>query len=73
MAKKKTETNVTEVAEVAEATAPATPTFTKKQFLNSRSFARFKDYLAANLEDGKKYTKAEVAAMIEKVFKINIK
>lgn len=75
MAKQKNKTDVTEVAEVAEvaeAAAPAAPTFTKKQFVQSRTFGRYKDYLTANLEDGKRYTKAEVAEMIEKVFKIKL-
>lgn len=72
MAKQKTETDVTEVAEVAEAAAPAAPTFTKKQFVKSRTFARYKDYLTANLKDGETYTKAQVAAMIEKTYKVTL-
>lgn len=75
MAKQKTETDVTEVAEVAEvaeAAAPAAPTFTKKQFISSLKFGRYKDFLAANLKDGVTYTKAQVAAMIEKTYKVKI-
>lgn len=48
------------------------PKFTKQQFVKSRTFARYRDYLNAQLKDGAKYTKAEVAGMIEKVFKVSI-
>lgn len=71
MAAKKNKSETESVEEVAPAPAPA-PTFTKKQFVTSRLFGRYQDYLTANLEDGKTYTKAEVAEMIQKVFKVTI-
>lgn len=69
MAAKKNKSETESVAEVAPVQAP---TFTKKQFVTSRLFGRYQDYLTANLEDGKTYTKAEVAEMIQKVFKVTI-
>lgn len=71
MAAKKNKSETESVEEVAPAPAPA-PTFTKKQFVTSRLFGRYQDYLTANLEDGKTYTKAEVAEMIQKAFKVKI-
>lgn len=73
MAEKKNKSETESVEEVAPAPAPApAPTFTKKQFVTSRLFGRYQDYLTANLEDGKTYTKAEVAEMIQKAFKVKI-
>lgn len=46
--------------------------FTKKQFLNWNKMARYKDWLSANLQDGKSYPRAEVIAMVEKAFKIKL-
>lgn len=48
------------------------PTFTKKQFVESMTFGKYKDFLNAQLEQGKTYTKAEVAEKIEKVFKVKL-
>lgn len=59
--------------EVTEEVTESTPTFTKKQIVNSRLFGRYRDYLNANLKDNKSYTKAEVADVIEKAFKVKIK
>lgn len=61
----------TKKSETAEETVVES-TFTKKQFVKSNKFGRYQDYLNANLEDGKTYTKAEVAKMIEKTYKVKI-
>ena len=47
-------------------------TFTKRQFVTWGKMARYKDYLNAQLEDGKSYTKAEVFELIEKAFKVKL-
>ena len=62
-----------EVTEEVTSVQESAPTFTKKQIINSRLFGRYRDYLNANLEDNKSYTKAEVAEVIEKAFKVKIK
>lgn len=64
--KKKTE------EETAAEVVADKPKFTKRQFVNSRTFARYRDYLNAQLKDGVMYTKTEVADMIEKAFKVKI-
>lgn len=46
--------------------------FTKTQFVNWGKMARYKDWLNANLKDGKSYSKAEVIAMVEKAFKVKL-
>lgn len=48
------------------------PTFTKKQFVESYSFAKYRDFLNAQLENGKSYTKAEVIELIEKTYKVKL-
>lgn len=55
-----------------EVTTPPASTFTKRQFVNWSKMARYKDYLNAQLEDGKSYTKAEVFELIEKAFKVKL-
>lgn len=47
-------------------------TFTKRQFVTWGKLTRYKDYLNAQLEDGKSYTKAEVFEIIEKAFKVKL-
>lgn len=49
------------------------PAFTKKQILKSRKYARWVDWLKANLKEDKKYTHGELSAMIGKAFKVTIK
>ena len=66
MAKKDT------VKETVAETKPA-PTFTKKQFVESYTFAKYRDFLSAQLENGKSYTKAEVIEKIETTYKVKIK
>lgn len=61
---KKTETEQTETVEYA---------FPKKQILKSRKYARWVDWLKANLKEDKKYTHGELSAMIGKAFKVTIK
>lgn len=48
------------------------PTFTKKQFVESITFGKYKDFLNAQLEFGKSYTKAEVVKKIENTFKVKL-
>lgn len=55
-----------------EVIAPPAFMFTKRQFVTWGKLARYKDYLNAQLEDGKSYTKAEVAEIIEKAFKVKL-
>ena len=69
MAKKTKETEV--VTETVTETV-SEPSFTKKQLVQSLTFGKYRDYLSANLEDGKSYTKAEVTKMIEKTYKVTL-
>lgn len=48
------------------------PTFTKKQFVESYTFAKYRDFLNAQLEDGKSYSKAEVIEKIETTYKVKL-
>lgn len=66
MAKKTTETEVVVTEKVNE------PSFSKKQLVNSLTFGKYRDYLNANLEDGKTYTKTQVVKMIEKTYKVTL-
>lgn len=54
----------------AEQTVPA---FRKKAIIRSRKYERWADYLNANLKDDKSYTHAELAAMIKKAFKVDVR
>lgn len=65
MAKKKT-------SEETVAETKPVPTFTKKQFVESYTFGKYRDFLSAQLENGKSYTKAEVAGMIETTYKVKL-
>lgn len=70
MAKEKREVEIetkenTDIKEEAKTTA-VEPTFTKEQFLKSKRFERYRDYLTARLE-GKPYTIAEVEQIIQEV------
>lgn len=65
MAKKKT-------SEETVAETKPVPTFTKKQFVESYTFAKYRDFLSAQLENGKSYTKAEVVGMIETTYKVKL-
>lgn len=49
----------------------AEPTFTKKQFVDSRRFAKHRDIITVLLEDGKKYTIEEVEKIVSDFFKPN--
>lgn len=62
---------MSEKTEKTEAVQPV-HTFTKTQFVNWGKMARYKDWLKANLKDGKSYPKAEVIAMVEKAFKVKL-
>lgn len=53
--------------QVAEAVAAA-PAFTKKQIVNSRTYARHVDLLNALLNDKKTYTHAEIEEIIKNAF-----
>lgn len=59
------------VEETVVETKPVS-TFTKKQFVESMTFGKYRDFLSAQLEDGKSYTKAEVVEKIEKTFKVKL-
>lgn len=65
MARKKT-------SEETVAETNTVPTFTKKQFVESYTFGKYRDFLNAQLENGKSYTKAEVAEKIESTFKVKL-
>lgn len=56
---------IEEKADVKE-TAPA---FTKEQFINSKTYSQYKDYLSAALDDTKTYTKEQVNEMISKYYR----
>ena len=61
------------MAEETKQTEPVESGFTKKQILKSRKYARWVDWLKANLKEDKKYTHGELSAMIAKAFKVTIK
>lgn len=63
----------TKKTETVEKTEPVEYAFTKKQILKSRKYARWVDWLKANLKEDKKYTHGELSAMIGKAFKVTIK
>ena len=65
MAKKKT-------SEETVAETNTVPKFTKKQFVESYTFGKYRDFLSAQLEHGKLYTKADVAKMIETTYKVKL-
>ena len=65
MAKKKT-------SEETVAETNTVPKFTKKQFVESYTFGKYRDFLSAQLENGELYTKAEVAKMIETTYKVKL-
>lgn len=65
MAKKKT-------SEETVAETNTVPKFTKKQFVESYTFGKYRDFLSAQLENGKLYTKVEVAKMIETTYKVKL-
>lgn len=48
--------------------AVAEPTFTKKQFLNSNTYRRYRDAVNVLLKDDRGYTKAEVEQMLKKFY-----
>lgn len=62
MAKKKDNESGVATQEVAE------PTFTKKQFLNSNTYRRYRDAVNVLLKDDRGYTKAEVEQMLKKFY-----
>jgi hypothetical protein len=44
------------------------PTFTKKQFLNSNTYRRYRDAVNVLLKDDRGYTKVEVEQMLKKFY-----
>ena len=61
------------MAEETKKTETVEYAFSKKQILKSRKYARWVDWLKANLKEDKKYTHGELSAMIGKAFKVKIK
>lgn len=61
------------MAEETKQTETVEYAFSKKQILKSRKYARWVDWLKANLKEDKKYTHGALSAMIGKAFKVTIK
>lgn len=51
----------------------AIPSYTKEQFLASKTYATERDLLNALLEDGKTYTKDQVNSMVDSFMKGKVK
>lgn len=50
------------------AEAVAEPTFTKKQFMTSNTYRRYRDAMNVLLKDDRGYTKTEVEQMLKKFY-----